>query len=213
MAAALCPFGACLPSTVLLPVSSHVGAAAWIWHLWPVVGWGDRLGLVSPLVLGLGLMALGARRTLSRFWTGLAGLWLLAATGALFANSALLSGGLFEGFTGFVGRSPLFVIVGMVLVAAGAEWTGKPEMRSAGRICMGIGALVLLAFSIVLGPGGPLVASDWGTCGGFGPTGALAPVCRQPGLLVAGSGADGPRQHCCVFQRSGLVLPPGRCHT
>lgn len=158
-------FGLALLSTLLLPVTGQVGNSAWVWQIWPAVEWGERAGLAAPVLLGLALMGIGRWDALPRFWTGLLGLWALLVCGSLFAHSDLQSHRMFDGFTGFVGRNPLLVFVGLALIAAGAEWTMRAELRRVGRIALAAGAIALLAFSLWPSPGGTLVSQVVGHAG------------------------------------------------
>lgn len=153
----LVAFGVALLVTSLLPVSGDGGGPSWVWHLWSVVGWWERLGLLSPMLLGASLVALGMWSGLSRFWTGLAAFGALALTGSLFASCDLQLHQAFDGFTGFVGRNPLLVLVGLSLVATGAELAFAAETFRLGRGMLIAGGTALVLFSVLPLAGTPLL--------------------------------------------------------
>lgn len=149
--------GVSLLATALLPVSGDVGGPAWIWDLWGVVGWLDRLALLSPVLLGALLLALGVWSSLSRFWTGVVGLLGLLASAALFSNSDLQLHQAFDGFTGFIGRNPALVLLGLSVTATGAELVASPETSRLGRVGLIAGGLGLVLFTLLPLSGTPLL--------------------------------------------------------
>ena len=105
----------------VLPVSLGADGGLYLWELLRVAGPADALRLLSPVLLALALLALSVAPRLTRLGQSTAVLGLLALATVAFTGSRVAFHEAFSGLLQFVGRRPLLVTLGLVLLASGGE--------------------------------------------------------------------------------------------
>ena len=133
---------ACLPIAV-----DPMGGGLFLWNLLPISDFPEQLRLVSPALLGLGLLVAVALKKQTRLALGITGLLLTVLFLLTFSKSQLGYQELFSGVLDFVGRQPLVLFLGLVFVATGSDMrnteTVKPLAR---RHLVGGGVLLLILY-------------------------------------------------------------------
>jgi hypothetical protein len=138
----------------ILPVSLGISGGLYLTRLIPEVETAEQLGLLAPLLLGISLVLISVLAR-TRLALGVATLTTLLIMGTLFWSSDIASGDLYGGLLSFVGRQPVPVMVGLVLVSAGASLRLQEPEAPIGDFLLKSGACVLLVLYVLPQRGQP----------------------------------------------------------